>query len=63
MIGPISRILVRYVAGYLAVRLLIPQSVADTIANDPDIAAAVGCALMGLVEGSYWLAKKKGWRT
>lgn len=63
MIGPISRILVRYIAGYLALKLLIPQSVADMIANDPDIAAVVGCALMALVEGSYVVAKRRGWRT
>lgn len=63
MIAPVSRILVRYVAGYLVIRWGLPQSVSDTIANDPDIAAAVGCLLMALVEGSYWLAKKNGWRT
>lgn len=63
MIGPISRILVRYIAGYLALKLLIPQAVADMVANDPDIAAVVGCVLMGLVEGTYFVAKRRGWRT
>lgn len=63
MIGPVSRILVRYVAGYLAFHLLIPQSVADMVANDPDVAAVVGCVLMALVEGSYFVAKRRGWRT
>ncbi|MCO5129731.1 MAG: hypothetical protein M9932_04105 [Xanthobacteraceae bacterium] len=63
MIGPIARILVRYIAGYLALKALLPQSVADMVANDPDVAAVVGCVLMALVEGSYMLAKRHGWRT
>lgn len=63
MIGPISRILLRYVVGYLVIRSLIPQDIADQIANDPDIAAALGIALAAIVEGFYALAKRKGWRT
>lgn len=63
MIGPVARILVRYIAGYLALKALLPQSVADMVANDPDVAAVVGCVLMGLVEGSYVVAKRRGWRT
>jgi hypothetical protein len=63
MIGPIARILVRYIAGYLALKAIMPQSVADMIANDPDIAAVVGCILMALVEGCYGVAKHRGWRT
>ncbi|HWL31217.1 MAG TPA: hypothetical protein VNQ50_03710 [Xanthobacteraceae bacterium] len=63
MIGPIARILVRYIAGYLALRAIMPQSVADMIANDPDVAAVVGFVLMALVEGVYGLAKHHGWRT
>ncbi|ACI92732.1 conserved hypothetical protein [Afipia carboxidovorans OM5] len=63
MIGPISRILLRYVVGYLVIRALIPQDIADQIANDPDIAAAIGFAIAAVVEGFYALAKKRGWRT
>jgi hypothetical protein len=63
MIAPFARILLRYGAGYLVLKAVIPQSLADQIANDPDMAAAVGFILMAGVEGCYALAKHHGWRT
>lgn len=63
MIGPFARILVRYIAGYLALKTILPQSLADQIANDPDMAAAVGFILMAGVEGFYALAKYMRWKT
>ena len=63
MIAPFARILVRYIAGYLAFKAILPQSAADMIAADPDVAAVVGFILMAGVEGFYALAKHHGWRT
>lgn len=61
--GVISRIFLRYVAGYLVIKGLVPQEVADLIANDPEFAALLGAGLMFVVEGAYALAKRFGWQT
>lgn len=57
------RILLRYLAGYLVIRGLVPQDIADMIAQDPELAALVGSAIALAVEGAYALAKKFRWRT
>lgn len=57
------RVGLRYVAGYLVIKNLIPPEIADLLANDPDIVVGVGVALTVAVEGAYALAKKLGWRT
>lgn len=61
--GPLTRILIRYLAGYLVLKAIIPQEIADMIANDPDIAGMVGAGMMAVVEGAYVLAKRWGWAT
>ena len=63
MIGPLSRILARYLAGGLVfLGLLLPEE-ANTIATDPDIILVVGGVLAFLAETAYSFAKKKGWKT
>lgn len=63
MLGPVARIIPRYVAGYLLLKQIIPQEIADMIARDPDIALAVGAAMSAAAEGAYVLAKRLGWTT
>ena len=58
-----TRILMRYLAGILLAREIVPPWLADQIANDPEIAAGVGLALAAVAEGAYALAKKIGWKT
>lgn len=57
------RIALRYLAGYLVLKGIVPQDIADMIAQDPELAAAIGVAIGALVEGAYGLAKKLNWRT
>lgn len=61
--SPAIRIALRYLAGYLVLKQIVPQDVADMIANDPELATAVGVLIMAGVEGIYALAKKRGWAT
>lgn len=61
--SPAVRIALRYLAGYLVLKWAVPQDVADMIANDPEVAAAVGVLIAACVEGAYGLAKKYGWAT
>lgn len=63
MNGAVVRIGLRYVAGYLVIKNIIPQEIADMIANDPEIAFVVGGALAAVAEGAYALAKRRGWAT
>ena len=60
---PWIRILLRYGAGVLAARALLPQELADAIGNDPELAAAVAALVAVGVEGAYVIGKKLGWRT
>lgn len=57
------RIALRYIAGYLVFRGLIPQELADAVLNDPEVVVLIGLAIGFLVEGAYALARKFGWRT
>lgn len=57
------RIGLRYLAGYLVLKGIIPEDVADMIAHDPELAVAVGALIAAVVEGAYGMAKKLGWRT
>jgi hypothetical protein len=57
------RIALRYLAGYLVLKGIVPEDVADMIAHDPELTAAIGVAIGAAVEGAYGLAKKLGWRT
>ena len=57
------RIILRYLAGYLVLKGIIPQDVADMIEQDPELAGAVGALIALAVEGAYAFAKRMGWRT
>lgn len=57
------RIALRYLAGYLVLKGIVPEDMADIIAHDPELAAAIGVAIGAAVEGAYAFAKRMGWRT
>ena len=57
------RVVLRYLAGYLVLKGLLPQEIADMIEQDPELAGAVGALIAVAVEGAYALAKRAGWRT
>lgn len=57
------RILLRYLLGYLVLKGIVPQDIADMIESDPEIAAAVGGVLVLAVEGVTVLARRLGWKT
>ena len=61
MIAPLSRSILRYLAGYLVLRAIIPQDMADMIANDPDLAILIGGAIATMVEGVWIIARKRKW--
>lgn len=57
------RIGMRYLAGYLVLKGVLPQEIATMIEQDPELAGAIGAVIAVLVEGAYALAKKMKWRT
>lgn len=61
--SPIARILLRYLAGFLVLQQIVPQDIADMIAQDPELAALVGTGITLAVEGAYAAAKRLGWKT
>jgi hypothetical protein len=61
--GLVSRIALRYVAGFLVLKGIIPQDIADMLTSDPEITALIGLTLMAVIEGAYALARKLGWAT
>jgi hypothetical protein len=61
MIGPVSRILARYLAGALVAYGLF--SAPDVAALEPDLVAVVGAILGAAVEAAYAFAKRRGWAT
>jgi len=63
MIGPISRIILRYLAAALVTYGIVPVDVGAQIAMDPDLIALLGLTLAALVELIYKLAKRRGWAT
>ena len=63
MIGPIARIILRYVAAALVTYGIVPIEVGAQIAVDPDLIALAGLALAALVEVGYALARNRGWAT
>ena len=63
MIGPISRIILRYLAAALVTYGIVPVDVGAQIAMDPDLIAMLGLTLAALVELIYKLAKRRGWAT
>lgn len=57
------RVGLRYLAGYLVLKGLIPEEIARIIEEDPELSIIIGTALAGVVEWTYAKAKKLGWRT
>lgn len=66
MSGNLARIILRYGIGFLSAYGLLKADLAAQLVDDPDIAAIISYLISGaavsLVEGWYWLAKKKGWK-
>lgn len=60
-IAPYIRIGLRYVSGYLVFKAILPPDIADMLANDPEVVAAIGFVIAGGVEWAYALAKRFGW--
>ena len=63
MIGPLSRIAARWVAGGLVMSGLLLPADAQIIATDPDVIAIIGLAIGAITEFAYAQAKKRGWAT
>lgn len=63
MIGPISRLILRYAIGALVMYGLIGAETGEYLAFDPDLALIIGGILTAIVEGAYAIAKKRGWAT
>lgn len=65
MTAVLIRIALRYLAGALVIKGLIPEAMGSQIAADPDILnvleVASGVAFGAVAEGWYWLARKFGW--
>lgn len=57
------RIAARYMAGILLAYGIVPQDIADIIANDPEVAASIGLAIMGVIEIATVVARRLGWKT
>lgn len=61
------RILLRYIAGALILKGLLPADLGNELANDPEVISAlelvIGAGIAAVVEGWYWLAKRMGWKT
>lgn len=59
MIGPVTRILLRYLSGFLIAKgWLGPEY---DLSADPDVVMAVGLAIGAATEAAYVLARKLGW--
>ena len=65
MIGPISRIVLRYVAGALIAHGVVDMATGTDVANNSDVLElvqlGVGAALGIGTEVWYWAAKRFGW--
>lgn len=58
--APLARIILRYVVGGVAIG---SQTVGAQLAADPDLVLYASLGLAALTEGTYAVAKKKGWST
>lgn len=67
MTGPITRIILRYIAMFLVAKGIFSDDIGQDIANDEQIFAVaevvVGAAIAAATEGYYALARKLGWPT
>jgi len=70
MTGPITRILLRIIAGIL-MGYMVPREVVDELLTNPDVEtlltaavdASLGLAIWTATEGYYALAKRMDWKT
>ena len=66
-LGPLARIILRYLSGALVVWGFITADMGHMIAEDPDLVAILSWALGGAAalaaEVGYYFAKKWGYRT
>ena len=65
MIPVVSRIALRYAAGALVVKGLLPEETGSQLAADADvlnlIEIGLGLALAAVSEGWYFLSRRFGW--
>ena len=65
MTAVVARIVLRYVAGALVIKGLIPEDTGTQIAADADLLGiletGLGLGIGALTEGWYYLARKFGW--
>lgn len=59
MIGPVTRILLRYLSGFLIANGWLGSEY--DLSADPDVVMAVGLAIGAATEAAYVLARKLGW--
>lgn len=59
MIGPVTRILLRYLSGFLIAKGWLGSEY--DLSADPDVVMAVGLAIGAAAEAAYVLARKLGW--
>jgi hypothetical protein len=59
--SPVIRIALRYLAGYLLFKALIPPEIAAMLSDDPLLVGLIGSAITATVEGFYIMARKFGW--
>lgn len=66
MIAPLTRIVLRYVAGFLVAKGLLDAEIGSDIATDPDILAIaeiwIGAAVGAGTEAVYFIARRLGWK-
>lgn len=67
MIAPLTRIILRWVAGILVAKGFFAPEDGLWLQADPDVAMvgqmALGAAVGALAEVWYWIARRAGWRT
>lgn len=63
MIGPIARILLRYISGALVTYGIFSAETGTQIAADPDLVLLIGAGIGGITEIGYVIAKRMGWAT
>ena len=63
MVGPIARILLRYLAAALVTYGFVTEDIGAQIAADPDLLMILGVGLAAAAEAAYALAKRRGGET
>lgn len=65
MTDVIIRIVLRYVAGALVIKGILPDDLGNTLMTDPQVIdflnVGAGLAIGAITEGWYMLARKFGW--